>query len=120
VRSQAAVSSSFVRSQRRDSTNRGEVAKLAAVSIEYYTRLEPGNLAGVSEDVLEAISRALQLDEAERAHLFDLARADSPDLHPHGVGRSLAGWHLLPVRGMRVVVSSDALRSWAGHRTPRR
>jgi hypothetical protein len=93
---------------------------LAAVSIEYYTRLEPGNLAGVSEDVLEAISRALQLDEAERAHLFDLARADSPDLHPHGVGRSLAGWHLLPVRGMRVVVSSDALRSWAGHRTPRR
>src|SRR2546427_10642705 len=54
---------------------RGEVAALAAVSIEYYTRLERGNLAGVSEDVLEAVSRALQLDDAERAHLFDLARA---------------------------------------------
>jgi transcriptional regulator with XRE-family HTH domain len=54
---------------------RGEVAELAAVSIEYYTRLERGNLAGVSESVLEAVSRALQLDEAERAHLLDLARA---------------------------------------------
>ncbi len=54
---------------------RGEVAELAAVSIEYYTRLERGNLAGVSEGVLEALSRALQLDEAERAHLLDLARA---------------------------------------------
>ena len=54
---------------------RGEVAELAAVSIEYYTRLERGNFEGVSEDVLEGFSRALQLDEAERAHLFDLARA---------------------------------------------
>ena len=54
---------------------RGEVAELAAVSLEYYTRLERGNLAGVSEGVLEALSRALQLDEAERAHLLDLARA---------------------------------------------
>lgn len=57
---------------------RGEVATLAGVSIEYYTRLERGNLAGVSEDVLEAVSRALQLDEAERAHLFALARAAAP------------------------------------------
>src|SRR5438128_12682221 len=54
---------------------RGEVAEMAAVSIEYYTRLEGGNLAGASETVLEGLSRALQLDEAERAHLFDLARA---------------------------------------------
>jgi transcriptional regulator with XRE-family HTH domain len=54
---------------------RGEVAELAAVSIEYYTRLERGNFEGVSEDVLDGLSRALQLDEAERAHLFDLARA---------------------------------------------
>jgi transcriptional regulator with XRE-family HTH domain len=57
---------------------RGEVATLAGVSIEYYTRLERGNLAGVSEDVLEAVSRALQLDEAERAHLFALARSAGP------------------------------------------
>lgn len=48
---------------------------LAGVSAEYYARLERGNLSGVSESVLEALVRALQLDEAERAHLFDLARA---------------------------------------------
>ena len=43
--------------------------------MDYYTRLERGNLAGASESVLDALARALQLDEAERAHLFDLARA---------------------------------------------
>lgn len=48
---------------------------LAGVSIEYYTRMERGNLGGVSESVLDAVARALQLDETERAHLFDLARA---------------------------------------------
>jgi transcriptional regulator with XRE-family HTH domain len=54
---------------------REEVALLAGVSVDYYIRLERGNLSGVSESVLEALVRALQLDEAERAHLFDLARA---------------------------------------------
>ena len=54
---------------------REEAAMLAGISVEYYTRLERGNAAGVSEDVLEGIARALQLDEAERAHLFDLVRA---------------------------------------------
>jgi len=54
---------------------REEVAMLAGVSVDYYNRLERGNLQGVSESVLDAISRALQLDEAEHAHLFDLARA---------------------------------------------
>ncbi|MFR9779594.1 helix-turn-helix domain-containing protein [Micromonospora sp. MS34] len=54
---------------------RAEVALLAGVSPDYYTRLERGNLTGVSDGVLEAIARALQLDEAERSHLFDLARA---------------------------------------------
>jgi len=57
---------------------REEVASLAGVSVEYYRRLERGNVAGVSELVLEGLARALQLDEAERAHLFDLARAASP------------------------------------------
>jgi transcriptional regulator with XRE-family HTH domain len=57
---------------------REEVAMLAGVSAEYYARLERGNLSGVSESVLEALARALQLDEAERAHLFDLARAANP------------------------------------------
>ena len=54
---------------------REEVALLAGVSVDYYTRLERGNLSGVSETVLEALAGALQLDDAERAHLFDLARA---------------------------------------------
>ena len=47
---------------------------LAGVSTDYYARLERGHLAGASESVLEAVSRALQLDEAERQHLLDLAR----------------------------------------------
>jgi transcriptional regulator with XRE-family HTH domain len=54
---------------------REEVALLAGVSIDYYTRLERGNLNGVSDSVLDALAYALQLDEAERAHLFDLAHA---------------------------------------------
>jgi len=54
---------------------REEVALLAGVSVAYYTKLERGDAAGVSETVLDALARALRLDEAERAHLFDLARA---------------------------------------------
>jgi transcriptional regulator with XRE-family HTH domain len=57
---------------------REEAAMLAGVSVDYYTRMERGNLNGVSETVLEALARGLQLDEAERAHLFDLARAAGP------------------------------------------
>jgi transcriptional regulator with XRE-family HTH domain len=52
---------------------REEVASLAGMSVEYYRRLERGNLSGVSELVLEGLAGALQLDDAERAHLFDLA-----------------------------------------------
>src|SRR5918999_191145 len=57
---------------------REEVAVLAGVSVPYYTRLERGDLAGASDSVLEALARALQLDDAERAHLLDLARAAQP------------------------------------------
>jgi len=53
---------------------REEVAQLAGLSADYYTRLERGRTAGVSESVLDAISRALQLDDTERAHLFDIAK----------------------------------------------
>jgi transcriptional regulator with XRE-family HTH domain len=53
---------------------REEVAQLAGVSTDYYTRLEKGNLRGASDSVLDAVARALQLDDAERAHLLDLAR----------------------------------------------
>ena len=57
---------------------RSEVATLAGVSVEYYTRIERGNLSGVSDNVIEALVGALRLDDAERAHLFDLARASQP------------------------------------------
>ena len=54
------------------------MALLAGVSVDYYSRLERGLLAGASEEVLDAVSRALQLDEAERQHLLDLARNTAP------------------------------------------
>ncbi|WP_329131249.1 helix-turn-helix transcriptional regulator [Streptomyces sp. NBC_01476] len=57
---------------------RGEVAVLAGVSVEYYTRLERGNLRGVSDSVLDALAQALRLDETERMYLYDLARAAGP------------------------------------------
>jgi transcriptional regulator with XRE-family HTH domain len=56
---------------------REEVAILAGMSVDYYVRLERGNLSGASDSVLESLAHALQLDEAERAHLYDLARASS-------------------------------------------
>ena len=54
---------------------REEVAMLAGMSVDYYAQLERGNLAGVSDEVLDALARALQLDDAEASYLFDLARA---------------------------------------------
>ncbi|WP_278103184.1 helix-turn-helix transcriptional regulator [Microbacterium proteolyticum] len=54
---------------------RAEVAMLADVSVEYYAKLERGQIAGASAAVLESLSRALLLDETERMHLLDLARA---------------------------------------------
>jgi transcriptional regulator with XRE-family HTH domain len=54
---------------------RSEVAQLAAISVEYYTRIERGNVGGVSEDILGALARALRLDDVERAHLAALVRA---------------------------------------------
>ena len=65
-------------SRRVPGLRREEVAVLAGVSVPYYTRLERGDIGGVSESVLEALAKALQLDDAERAHLFDLARAAHP------------------------------------------
>jgi transcriptional regulator with XRE-family HTH domain len=57
---------------------RAEVAQLAGISVEYYSRLERGDLSGVSEQVLDALARALRLDDEERIHLEDLARAAGP------------------------------------------
>lgn len=52
------------------------------MSVEYYSRLERGNLAGVSDEVLDALSRALELDEAERVHLHDLAKTSLTGSNP--------------------------------------
>ena len=57
---------------------RDEVARLAGVSVDYYTRLERGALGGVSDSVLDAVARALSMDQAEHDHLYDLARAAAP------------------------------------------
>ena len=65
----------FGTSRRVAGLRREEVATLAGVSAEYYTRVERGNVTGVSESVLDGIAQALQLDEAERAHLTNLVRA---------------------------------------------
>jgi transcriptional regulator with XRE-family HTH domain len=81
---------------------RTEVALLAGVSVEYYAKLERGAIAGASASVLEAIAEALQLDDTERAHLFDLARA-ADGIPTSGRARR---------RATRVSVSRPSL-SWA-------
>lgn len=64
----------FSGTRRVPGLRREEVAHLAGVSADYYARLERGKISGASREVIEAIARALQLDEDERDHLFDLAR----------------------------------------------
>ncbi|MEU5718570.1 helix-turn-helix transcriptional regulator [Streptomyces sp. NPDC020403] len=72
---------------------RSEVAALADVSVEYYAKLERGNLAGASPAVLEAVARALKLDDAERAHLLNLARAaDGSDALTRPRRRTSRSW----------------------------
>src|SRR6476469_3068262 len=63
------------RGRRVPGLRRSEVATIAGLSVEYYARLERGQIAGASAGVLDALARALQLDDTERAHLLDLARA---------------------------------------------
>jgi transcriptional regulator with XRE-family HTH domain len=70
------------RQRRVNGLRREEVALLAGMSTEYYIRLERGNAKGVSESVLEGISQALKLDDAERAHLYDLVRAANEGTQP--------------------------------------
>ncbi|MFI5930524.1 helix-turn-helix domain-containing protein [Actinoplanes sp. NPDC051494] len=69
---------SYNRNRRVPGLRRSEVADLAGVSVEYYAQLERGNLAGASDSVLDALARALHLDEAEQQHLTALARAAGP------------------------------------------
>ena len=61
---------------------REEVALVAGMSAEYYKRLERGNASGVSDSVIDGVSRALQLDDAEHAHPYDLIRAANAGAHP--------------------------------------
>jgi transcriptional regulator with XRE-family HTH domain len=70
------------RPRRVPGLRREEVATLAGVSVDYYNRMERGNLGGASESVLDALASALRLDEAERAHLYDLASASQPSSRP--------------------------------------
>jgi transcriptional regulator with XRE-family HTH domain len=105
---------------------REEVAVLAGVSTDWYTRLEKGHIAGVSEDVLEAVARALQLDEAERTYLFDLARAARPTRAPQRRTRtriqprvqwmldSITGSAAFVANGRLDIVASNSL-GWALH-----
>jgi transcriptional regulator with XRE-family HTH domain len=106
---------------------REEVAVLAGVSTDWYIRLEKGHIAGVSEDVLEAVARALQLDEAERTYLFDLARAAAkPARAPQRRSRtqiqprvqwmldSMTGSAAFVANGRLDIVASNSL-GWALH-----
>ncbi|GAA2324316.1 helix-turn-helix transcriptional regulator [Streptomyces kunmingensis] len=84
---------------------RSEVAALADMSVEYYSKLERGNLAGVSPSVLEAVARALQLDEAERAHLLNLAQAaDGSDALTRPRRRTARSW--TPHRSLQWVLDA--------------
>jgi transcriptional regulator with XRE-family HTH domain len=88
---------------------REEVAMIAGVSVDYYARLERGNLSGVSDEVLGAIARALQLDEAESAHLFDLARAARATTSPRR--RAAAAQHVRP-SVQRLLDSWNGVPAW--------
>src|ERR1700749_353119 len=69
--------------RRGSGLRREEVAMLTGVSVDYYIRMERGHARGVSDSVLENLARALRLDEAERAHLYDLVRAANTGPRAH-------------------------------------
>ena len=75
---------------------REEVALVAGMSSEYYKRLERGNATGVSESVIDGVSRALQLDDAEHAHLQDLIRAANAGAHPRQRTRTIRAAAVTP------------------------
>jgi transcriptional regulator with XRE-family HTH domain len=103
---------------------REEVATLAGISVDYYNRMERGNLSGASESVLDAIARALRLDEAERAHLFDLARAAGPSARPRRRStkqnvRPSVQWMLDSMTGSAAIAENGRLDSLATNRLGR-
>jgi transcriptional regulator with XRE-family HTH domain len=102
---------------------REEVATLAGVSVDYYNRMERGNLSGASESVLDALARALRLDEAERAHLFDLARASRPSARARRSTkqnvRPSVQWMLDSMTGSAAIAENGRLDALATNRLGR-
>jgi transcriptional regulator with XRE-family HTH domain len=99
---------------------REEVALLAGVSIDYYVRLEQGRDAHPSEQVVDALARALQLDDDATAHLHSLARtpaqrrrrSDEPERAPAGILQLIHSWPDTPayVHGRNLdVLAANAL-----------
>jgi transcriptional regulator with XRE-family HTH domain len=91
--------------RRVNGLRREEVAMLAGVSVDYYVRLERGNLSGASDSVLDGVARALHLDDAERQYLFDLARHTSP---PTTARRRTAAKRLRPALQYMLDAITDA------------
>jgi transcriptional regulator with XRE-family HTH domain len=103
---------------------REEVATLAGVSVDYYNGMERGNLGGASESVLDAIASALRLDEAERAHLYDLARASQPSSRPRRrttkrAVRPSVQWMLDSMTGSAAIAENGRLDALATNRLGR-
>jgi len=102
---------------------REEVATLAGVSVDYYNKMERGNLGGASESVLDALARALRLDEAERAHLYDLARASQPTARRHRSTkqnvRPSVQWMLDSMTGSAAIAENGRLDALATNRLGR-
>jgi transcriptional regulator with XRE-family HTH domain len=105
---------------------REEAAMLSGLSVDYYVQLERGNLKGVSEAVLNAVANALQLDDAERAHLFDLARAanasgatprrpSTQQVRPRSAARARRGRGLTDLVGELSTRSETFRALWATH-----
>jgi transcriptional regulator with XRE-family HTH domain len=112
-------------SRRVPGLRREEVAVLAGVSVPYYIRLERGDMKGVSQSVLEALARALELDDAERDHLFDLARAAQPTgaLPPRRRAkqrvRPEVQWTLDAITGAAAFLGNDRLELLAANQLGR-
>ncbi|OBI04298.1 helix-turn-helix domain-containing protein [Mycobacterium scrofulaceum] len=91
--------------RRVNGLRREEVALLAGISVDYYVRIERGGLAGASRGVLDAVASALQLDEAERLHLFHLARQSG---NPGGTRRRKADVTVRPALQQVLDAITDA------------